>query len=250
MKKFFDKPAIVVPLVLVLNTIAIMWPGLLTHIQQNKPLLSGIFWLIAYLLLSELWQIMSRRMYVKRKQFTWIVYGVKLLISLIMIFIIACQSRWSVGVLLLMYELYQSLLYRNSFRYIETIYYPLLTAFFKGFVINIILAIGYPFVLNWGNIQPFVLPMLVFFIVAVFYQIICTHNKPGSFYMLLTLALIATLGFFIYLSIQHPVNIIRLIVFILLVGAVLYGFKQSKRRPMEQELYIALFNLLSILVCY
>lgn len=249
MKKFFDKPTFVVPAVLILNTLAIIWPGFLMHLQQNKPLLSGVFWLILYLLLSELWQIMSRRMYVKRKQFTWIVYAIKFLLSALMIFIIACQSRWSVGLLLLMYEFYQALLYRNSFHYLETIYYPILTAFFKGFVINLILAIGFPFVLNWSNIQPFVLPMLVFFIASIFYQIICTQAQPGKFYMILTASLVLTLGYLIYMSFQSPWNILRLILLLLAVGVIFYGFKQVKRHPMEQELYIALFTLVCILIC-
>lgn len=250
MRQFFNRPSVVVPLVLIFNTIAIMWPGFLIHLQQNKPLLSGVWWLALYLIISELWQIMSRQMYTKKKQFTWIVYGVKFILSLLLIFIIACQSRWSIGILLVMYELYQALLYRNRFGYIETPYYPILSGFFKGFIMNMILAIGYPFALTWSNIQPFVMPFFIFMIAAIFYQIICTHKNKTTHYMVLTGTFIVALIFLIFISFKQPINLFKLVLFVLLTALVLFGFKHSKHQAMEQELYISLYTLLGILICH
>lgn len=250
MINFCNRPIIVVPLVLLFNTAAIMWPGFLIHLQQNKPLLSGVWWLAIYLLLSELWQIMSRQMYVKRRQFTWIVYGVKFALSLVLIFIIACQSRWTVGLLLFLYELYQALLYRNDFNYIETLYYPLLSGFFKGFIMNMILAIGYPFALTWTNIQPFIMPVFIFVIAAIFYQIICTRKKKSTHYMTLAGAFALAFIYLIVTSFQKPWNLLKLVLFILLTTLVLFGFKQSKHKIIEQELYIALYTFIGVLVCY
>lgn len=246
----FQKPIVAMPIVVILNTIAMIWLGLLSYLQQSKPLLSGLLFLVIYLLICEAWQLLGRNMYYHHRQFAMGIYIGKLFISLILILIIAAQSRWMIGGLLLMYEIYQALLYRNDFRYLATPYFPILSAFFKGIVINIILEVGVPFTYTWNDLSVYIIPFLIFFIASTLYQIMYhPKNKRMGYYLLFTISTIAIMVVMVIHAFSDPWTWLKLILFFVYAVILLYIFKKTKTKRLEQEVCISLFVLLSMMTC-
>lgn len=246
----FQKPVISMPMIVILNTLAMIWLGLLSYLQQSKSLLSGIFFLIVYIALSELWQLLGRNMYYNKRQFAIGIYIGKLFISLVLILIIACQSRWMIGGLLLMYELYQALLYRNDFNYLSTIYFPILNAFFKGIVINIILSVSVPFTYTWDSLSIYVIPFLTFFMASTLYQIMYNEKKKRMpYYILFSLTVIAIMCVMLIHAFSSPITWLKLVLFLIYAGALLFVFKKTKTKRLEQEVCISLFIVLSMMTC-
>lgn len=248
--KIFQKPLVSLPLIVILNTVAMTWVGGIEHFQEQKPLLSGLFFLMIYLALCEAWQLIGRNMYYHKQQFTWAIYGGKLLASFILIVIIACQSRFAIGILLALYELYQALLYRNNWNYMEMAYFPLMNGFFKGFIINIILAVGTPFQFSITGLLPYALPVILFMMQAILYQIMYTsYAQRNKYFMGLTLLAGISVLCLILIAWHHPWEWLALLVFVVYVAGLLYVFKETKKKRLEQELYISLFILLSMMTC-
>lgn len=248
--QIFQKPVVSMPIIIVLNTVAMIWLGLLAHFQQSKNLVSGLFFLILYLLICEFWQLLGRNMYYHHRQFAMGIYIGKLIISLIFIVIISCQSRWSIGLLLVMYELYQLLLYRNDFCYMVTPYFPFLTAFFKGFVMSVILSVGVPFNMSWSKLGIYVIPMLIFFLVAILYQIMYNAKKYRmGYYMMLTGGVIIVLIVMLIHAFTNPWMFLKMALFIAYFMVMLYIFKKTKTKRLEQEVCVSLFALLSMMTC-
>ena len=246
----FQKPIVSMPLIVILNTLAMIWLGLLAYLQQSQHLLSGIAFLIIYLLLCEAWQLLGRNMYYHHRQFAIGIYIGKLLISLVLILIIACQSRWLIGGLLLMYELYQGLLYRNDFRYLATPYFPLLNGFFKGFVINIILSIGVPFTYTWSDLSIYIIPILTFFMASTLYQIMYNNKKIRMpYYILFTIAVVLIMIVMVIHAFSSSMTWLKLVLFFLYSCCLLYVFKKTKTKRLEQELCISIFVFLSMMTC-
>lgn len=245
-----EKPVVAMPIIILLNTLAMIWVGGVEHFQEKTPLLSGLFFLILYIIVSEAWQLIGRNMYYHQRQFTWPIYGTKLLISLVLIVIIACQSRFILGILLLMYELYQTLLYRNDWQYMNHFYYCFMNGFFKGFIINIILAVGVPFTLSFSGLFPYFLPFLLFMMQGVLYQIMYTdYNRRSNYFITFTVLAALCVVVLILTALKHPFLWISLILFVVYFGALLYIFKNTHKKRLEQETYIALFLALSIITC-
>lgn len=249
-RQIFQNPFVSMPIIVLLNSLAMMWLGLEAHFQQSKPLLSGIFFLVVYIIVCELWQLVGRNMYYHRRQFAIGIYAMKVIISLVLILIVACQSRWTIGLLLLMYELFQALLYRNDFRYLTTPYFPLMNAFFKGFVINIVLSVGVPFQLTWNEISLYLVPFLIFFISGTVYQIM--YNPKGKrtlYYMLFTIASLCIIVVMVVHAFSNAWIWLKLLLFIGYFLALLYIFKKTHTKRLEQEIFVALFTALSMMTC-
>ena len=57
-----EKPVVAMPIIILLNTLAMIWVGGVEHFQEKTPLLSGLFFLILYIIVSEAWQLIGRNM--------------------------------------------------------------------------------------------------------------------------------------------------------------------------------------------
>lgn len=249
-KSIFQNPLISMPIIVLLNSLAMMWLGLVAHFQQSKTLLSGLFFLVVYIIVCELWQLIGRNMYYHHRQFAIGIYAMKVIVSLLLILIIACQSRWTIGILLLMYELFQALLYRNDFRYLATPYFPIMNAFFKGFVINVVLSVGVPFRLTWSEISLYMVPFLIFFISGTLYQIMYNpKGKRSLYYMLFTLASLVIVVVMAIHAFSNAWVWLKLLLFIVYYLCLLYTFKKTHTKRLEQEIFVAIFTLLSMMTC-
>lgn len=246
-KSLLQHTAVIVTLTILLNTLAVVWSGAIQHHLVQQPLIKGLVLFSLYIALNELWQVAIRIMYACHKQFKWKIYYLKLFVSGLFILIISLRSSWLIGLILVMYEAFQFFMFRNQERYIDTLFYPIASGCFKGFILNTILIVGVPFVFQLATIRYFILPTIIFMIAAsVEQQIYGSKEVKGQssflFIIFNGLLLIISLWFNFTGYLSWWITVMEMI----LSFALLKAIKQTKHQLLLQDFICALYSALII----
>ena len=152
-KRRFTLPFLV--FVTLTQTIISLLPGIL-FLRDSSRGPAILTYMVIYLLISDFFHLIGKASYKKGSFISIPVYGLKLIISTVLIFLITQQTAYQFAVILVAYELFQLLIFSKQFFYIDSILYSLLNAFFKGIVFNQLLTINYPFDYDFSLIKPFI----------------------------------------------------------------------------------------------
>lgn len=236
---------------------------IVTCIQTTISLLPGVLFLrdssrgpailtymIIYLFISDFFQLIGKASYKKGAFISIPIYGIKLVISCLLIFMIVQQTAYQFAIILLAYELFQLLIFSKQFFYIDSIFYSLLNAFFKGIVFNQLLTINYPFDYHFSLIKPFIFAfVLILFITILTQGMYSFLSGQGKFFFLAILSLVL-LYFLLFSQLTaHEMSLWKLILFILVnIGAVYLFLKTNNSK--KKEIILNIFALISLLIYY
>ncbi|HCM88870.1 MULTISPECIES: hypothetical protein [Vagococcus] len=235
--------------VTLLQTTISLLPGVL-FLRDSSRGPAILTYMVLYLLLSDFFQLIGKASYKKGTFISIPVYGMKLVASCVLIFMISKQTAYQFALILLAYELFQLLIFSKQFFYIDSIFYSILNAFFKGIVFNQLLTINYPFNYNFDLIKPFIFAFSLILFITILTQGMYSFLSRQSWFFILALL---SLGFMYYLLITQYLNqetvLWKLIIFGLCnIGAV-YFFLKSKNAK-KKELILNLFALISLFIYY
>ncbi|MDT2815316.1 hypothetical protein P7H60_07425 [Vagococcus carniphilus] len=246
-KGVFALPFMVI--ITLLQTTISLLPGVL-FLRDSSRGPAILTYMVIYLLLSDFFQLIGKASYKKGSFIPIPIYAVKLVISCVFIFLIAQQTAYQFAVILLAYELFQLLIFSKQFFYIDSIFYSLLNAFFKGIVFNQLLTINYPFNYNFSLIKPFIFAFALILFVTILTQGMYSFLSRHTWFFILA---ILSLGLLYYLLITqfmaHETVLWKLILFILCNAGALYFFIKSKNAR-KKELLLNIFALISLFIYY
>ncbi|MGX7025272.1 hypothetical protein [Vagococcus hydrophili] len=236
-------------IVTLLQTTISLLPGVL-FLRDSSRGPAILTYMVLYLLLSDFFHLIGKASYKKGTFISIPVYGVKLIISCSLIFMISKQTAYQFALILLAYELFQLLIFSKQFFYIDSIFYSLLNAFFKGIVFNQLLTINYPFNYNFDLIKPFIFAFSLILFITILTQGMYSFLSRQSWFFVLALL---SLGLLYYLLITQYMNqetiLIKLIIFVACNLGALYFFIKSKNAK-KKELILNLFALVSLFIYY
>lgn len=224
-------------------------PGVLflRHSSQGPFILP---YLIIYLLISDFFQLIGKATY-KKGQFVSVpVYSVKIIISCLLIFLIGKETAIQFIPILIAYEIFQLLIFSKQFFYIDSIFYSLTNAFFKGIVFNQLLTISYPFDYHFSLMKPFIFSFLIWLLLTVLTQGMYSFlSKHGLFLSLSLVSLVAIYYLLINQYLDQSLSLIQLFIFIITTIGTIFFFLKSKNSR-KKELVISCFALLSVFIYY
>ena len=231
------------------QTLISLLPGILFLRDSSKgPAI--LTYLVIYLLISDFFHLIGKSSYKKGSFIPLPVYGIKLVISTALIFLIAKETAYQFAVILIAYELFQLLIFSKQFFYIDSILYSLVNAFFKGIVFNQLLTINYPFDYQFSLVKPFIFSFILILFITILTQGMYSFLKrQGWFLFLALLCLILLYYLLITQYLAHETVLWKLIVFVIFnIGAV-YFFAKSKNAK-KKEVVLNLFALVSLFIYY
>lgn len=235
--------------VTLLQTTISLLPGVL-FLRDSSRGPAILTYMVLYLLLSDFFQLIGKASYKKGTFISIPVYGIKLAIACGLIFMIAKQTAYQFALILLAYELFQLLIFSKQFFYIDSIFYSILNAFFKGIVFNQLLTINYPFNYNFDLIKPFVFAFSLILFITILTQGMYSFLSRQSWFFVLALL---SLGLLYYLLVSQYMNqetvLWKLIIFVLCNIGALYFFIKSNNAK-KKELILNLFALVSLFIYY
>lgn len=231
------------------QTLISLLPGVLFLRDSSKgPAI--LTYLVIYLLLSDFFHLIGKSSYKKGSFIPLPVYGAKLIISTILIFLIAKETAYQFAIILLAYELFQLLVFSKQFFYIDSILYSLLNAFFKGIVFNQLLTINYPFDYQFSLVKPFIFSfVLILFITILTQGMYSFLKRQGWFLFLAALCLILLYYLLITQFLAGDTVLWKLIVFIICNLGAIYFFTKSKNAK-KKEVVLNFFALVSLFIYY
>ncbi|MBO0476049.1 hypothetical protein DOK76_03135 [Vagococcus sp. DIV0080] len=231
------------------QTLISLLPGML-FLRNSSRGPAILTYMVLYLLISDFFHLIGKSTYKKGSFISLPVYGVKLIISTILIFLIAQQTAYQFAVILVAYELFQLLIFSKQFFYIDSILYSLLNAFFKGIVFNQLLTINYPFDYQFSLIKPFIFSFVLILFITILTQGMYSFLKRHGWFLFLAAS---CLVFLYYLLISqflaHETALWKLLIFVLCNLGAIYSFVKSKS-PRTKEVVLNLFALVSLFIYY
>ncbi|MEG0285553.1 MULTISPECIES: hypothetical protein [Vagococcus] len=231
------------------QTLISLLPGIL-FLRDSSRGPAILTYLVIYLLISDFFHLIGKASYKKGSFISLPVYGTKLVISTILIFMIAQQTAYQFAAILVAYELFQLLIFSKQFFYIDSIFYSLLNAFFKGIVFNQLLTINYPFDYNFELMKPFIFSfVLILFITILTQGMYSFLKRHGWFLFLAGLCLILLYYLLISQYLAHETVLWKVLIFILCNLGALYFFMKSKD-AMKKEIVLNFFALISLFIYY
>ncbi|MBP2966765.1 hypothetical protein J8385_19520, partial [Acinetobacter baumannii] len=132
-KKLLTFPFLII--ITITQTVISLLPGFL-FLRDSSRGPSILTYMLFYLLISDFFQLIGKSSYKKGSFISLPVYGIKLIISTILIFLITQQTAYQFAAILIAYEMFQLLIFSKQFFYVDSIFYSLVNAFFKGIVFN------------------------------------------------------------------------------------------------------------------
>lgn len=236
-------------IIVVIQTIISILPSIL-FLRNSSQGASVLTFMVIYLLFSDFFQLVGQSSYKKGKFMSIPIYGIKIIISVILILLIIKQTALQFGLILLAYELFQLLTFSKQFFYMDSVLYSLTNAFFKGIVFNQLLTIQYPYNYDFELIQPFIFSFLIVLLITVLTQGMYTFLKRHvKFFILGIVSLIAIYFLLIHQLIGNQLNIAKFIIFIILNIGTLYFFLTSDHTK-RKEVVLNLFALISLYIYY
>ncbi|UUV98346.1 hypothetical protein [Vagococcus luciliae] len=236
-------------LIAILQTTISLIPGILFLKNSSHGALI-LNYMIFYLLLSDFFQLVGKNTYKKGKSIPLVIYGVKLIISTILIYLIIKQTAIQFGIILLAYELFQMMIFSKQFYYVDSLFYSFTNAFFKGIVFNQLLTISYPFDYDFELIKPFVFSFLIVLFLTIFTQGMYSYLSRQPIFLLL--GLLSLIGTY-YLVVQHymsqQLDTWKLISFIVATIISFFLFMKTKKAK-KKEFILNLFALASLIIYY
>lgn len=236
-------------LIAILQTTISLIPGILFLKNSSHGALI-LNYMIFYLLLSDFFQLVGKNTYKKGKSVPLVIYGVKLIISTILIYLIIKQTAIQFGIILLAYELFQMMIFSKQFYYVDSLFYSFTNAFFKGIVFNQLLTISYPFDYDFELIKPFVFSFLIVLFLTIFTQGMYSYLSRQPIFLLL--GLLSLIGTY-YLVVQHymsqQLDTWKLISFIVATIISFFLFMKTKKAK-KKEFILNLFALASLIIYY
>lgn len=230
------------------TTISLLPGALFLRDSSRGPAI--LTYMIIYLLISDFFQLIGKASYKKGTFISIPIYGIKLVISCLLIFMIAKQTAYQFAIILLAYELFQLLIFSKQFFYVDSILYSLLNAFFKGIVFNQLLTINYPFDYHFSLIKPFIFAfVLILFITILTQGMYSFLSRQGKFFALAILSLVL-LYFLLFSQLVAGQTVLwKLILFILINVGALYFFLKSNNSQ-KKEVVLNVFALISLFIYY
>lgn len=233
----------------IIQTVLSLLPGVL-FLKDSSRGPSILFYMIVYLFMSDFFQIIGKTTYKKGKFIASPLYAVKLIVSCILIFLIMQQTAWQFGIVLLAYELFQLLTFSKQFFYLDSIYYSLTNAFFKGIVFNQLLTISYPFDYDFELIKPFLFSFLMILFITILTQGMYSFLEKLAYYFILSIVCLVA----IYYLLIHQLSLgdlagWKLVIFILANLGSLFFFIKSKN-PKKKEFILNIFALIGLFIYY
>jgi len=236
-------------LIAIIQTVISLIPGVLFLKNSSHGALI-LNYMIFYLLLSDFFQLVGKNAYKKGKSMPIVIYGLKLIISAILIYLIIQRTAIQFGVVLLAYELFQMMIFSKQFYYVDSLLYSFTNAFFKGVVFNQLLTISYPFDYDFELIKPFIFSFLIVLFLTIFTQGMYSYLSRQPIFLLL--GFISLIGIY-YLTIQHylshQLDTWRLVSFIVTTILSLFLFIKFKNTK-KKEFILNLFALISLIIYY
>lgn len=231
------------------QTLISLLPGILFLRDSNQgPAI--LTYLVIYLLISDFFHLIGKISYKKGSFISLPIYGIKLVTSTILIFLITQQTAKQFAIILIAYELFQLLIFSKQFFYIDSILYSFLNAFFKGIVFNQLLTITYPFDYNFDLMRPFIFSFVLILFTTILTQGMYSFlNRHGWFLFLAGLCLIFLYYLLISQYLAHETVLWKVLLFILCNVGAIYFFMKSKNAK-KKELVLNFFALISLFIYY
>lgn len=249
LQNFFYKKSILLILFLIFNTISLTWIGYIEYLNISHPIINNLFIFYLYIIFNELWQIMLKVMYHKKKQFTYNILIIKSVISFILLLIVCIGKPIQLTLLLLIYEFYQLLLFRNNWKYIESIYYPITTSIIKGFLFNCILLLSVPFHFSINTLWILLAPIFIFMLnIRIEQQIYQVYSKEKLFNITFLIYNLLLLVVLIFLMFVHIISFIQLLFIIITLVIYFYILKINKLELLQQNLVLSICTTLLIII--
>ncbi len=246
-KRRFTLPFLV--FVTLTQTLISLLPGIL-FLRDSSRGPAILTYMVIYLLISDFFHLIGKASYKKGSFISIPVYGLKLIISTVLIFLITQQTAYQFAVILVAYELFQLLIFSKQFFYIDSILYSLLNAFFKGIVFNQLLTINYPFDYDFSLIKPFIFSfVLVLFITILTQGMYSFLKRQAWFFLLAILCLVLLYYLLITQYLAQATSLWQLLVFALVNLGSVYFFLKSKNAT-KKEVVLNLFAVVSLFIYY
>lgn len=246
-KSVFALPFMVI--ITLLQTTISLLPGVL-FLRDSSRGPAILTYMVVYLLLSDFFQLIGKASYKKGSFIPIPIYAIKLIISCLLIFMIAKQTAYQFAIILIAYELFQLLIFSKQFFYIDSVFYSLLNAFFKGIVFNQLLTINYPFNYSFSLVKPFIFAFALILFITILTQGMYSFLSRHAWFFLLA---IVSLGLVYYLLISQfmaqETVLWKLILFVLCNIGAIYFFLKSKNAK-KKELLLNVFALISLFIYY
>lgn len=236
-------------LIAILQTVISLIPGVLFFKNSSHGALI-LNYMILYLLLSDFFQLVGKNTYKKGRSMPIAIYGLKLIISAVLIYLIIRQTAIQFGIILLAYELFQMMIFSKQFYYVDSLFYSFTNAFFKGIVFNQLLTISYPFDYDFELIKPFIFSFLIVLFLTIFTQGMYSYLSRQPVFLIL--GVLSLIGIY-YLVIQHytshQLETWKLVSFIVVTLLSLFLFMKTKKAK-KKEFILNLFALASLVIYY
>lgn len=244
-------PLTLLPFLILLQTFVSTLPGILLYRQQQGENWRGAFLLLFYIFVSNFSELGVRLLYRKQRSFPMTAYSIKIILCSVLILMYASNSQWQYALLLIAYELFQTLANSKQFFYLDSFYYTLLNPFFKGFVLNLLFLMKAPIFFDKKHILVLIPAFIASIVLTLFQQGQVTQRKRKQIFLLLFL--VASLGFIVgsaYLYINHELfSIFRVILATLFTMSGTFIIL-NQRNFMKSETTLTLFYLLALFTLY
>lgn len=246
-KNLFTLPFLIITTLT--QTLISLLPGIL-FLRDTSRGPSILTYMVIYLLISDFFHLIGKSSYKKGSFISLPVYGAKLIIATILIFLIVKQTAYQFAVILIAYEAFQLLIFSKQFFYIDSFLYSLLNAFFKGIVFNQLLTINYPFDYKFDLVKPFIFSFVLILFITILTQGMYSFLKRHGWFLLLAALCLVLLYYLLFTQyVAHKTALWKIIIFILCNLSAIYFFVKSKNSQ-KKEVVLNLFALAGLFIYY
>lgn len=236
-------------LITIMQTVISLIPGVLFLKNSSHGALI-LNYMIIYLLMCDFFQLVGKNTYKKGKSMPLVIYGIKLVLSTILIYLVIQQTAIQFGIVLLAYELFQMMIFSKQFYYVDSLFYSLTNAFFKGVVFNQLLTISYPFDYDFELIKPFIFSFLIVLFLTIFTQGMYSYLSRQPIFLILGVLSLVGIYFLVFQHYQaHQLDTWKLILFIVVTIISFFLFFKSKKSK-QKEFILNIFALASLVIYY
>ncbi|MGY3766723.1 hypothetical protein ACWOAH_09390 [Vagococcus vulneris] len=207
-------------------------------------------YMIAYLLICDFFHIFGRMTYKQGRSLALPAYSLKIIISVVLIFLITKETAIQFATILLAYEGFQLLTFSKRFFYIDSLSYSVVNAFFKGIVFNQLLTINYPFTYHFDLMKPFIFSFVLILFITILSQGMYSFLKRQAWFLILAVLCLVAIYFLLFRQYQDgSINLLKFIGFTLINLASIYFFLRSKSMH-KKEFVLNVMALIGLYIYY
>lgn len=236
-------------LVTTLQTALSLLPGYL-YFRDNSQGPMILPYMIVYLLLSDFFQVFGKASYKKGNSIPIPIYALKVIISGFLILMIIKQTTFLFVFIFIAYELFQLLIFLKQFFYIDSIFYSLTNALFKGVVFNQMLTISYPFNYDFKQIQPFIFSFFLILLLTILTQGMYSFLSKQTWFLILSFLCLIALYYLLYRQFKQGDLILWKFISFSASNMIALFFFAKSRNAQKKEVVLYLFGLVGMFVYY